>query len=636
MDIETISRTREEMNATTHEFLTELIPKLDNVFDKKRSLFYLESMSENLKLFYKDVFTELENKQNEVSKEIEELHIEALELKRKLNIDFEFNLDRSDKMPLMVYRDKLDMDLNEMREKYHEKMNKIENFMKTQHQLCLELNENIRELSVDPLASDSEIHEVENYLIELKSEKTRRLNEIECLQNEIHTLCNELGTDISDLFQPIPTMENINYLKTKRDDYQKKQTEVMRECEELLQKLEILWECLEAPFSIRSKFRNIAEQSKISSVSDLNRELKECKAARQENIKFFIEKLRSKLIEQWDKIYKSQEERENFEFLRSDTYTEDLLMLHQMELEECIKFYNENKNIFELFIARNQWWEKKKALEAKQNEPNRYNNRGGQLLKEEKERKQTDIEIPKIEKRIKALAEEYRRQNNRDFLINGSCVIQLMEQDWETYRDSKELQKSARKAVATPAKVGMTPKTPLRGQVTLKRMASTTNLGMTTGNLAKKRHLDIPSREVNRTASVQKVATAPSYMVRSHTKRNLLNQYNDENVSAFIKPSGKSIHQRRLVPTNNKQSTLVNRSANKILKKYRLSSNRRQSHCKGIVSDESLVNYDAFENNIKTSQISNSSVVEQRDHFKDDGMISKSTRNNNYPLKLLN
>ena len=128
-----------------------------------------------------------------------------------------------------------------------------------------------------------------------------------------------------------------------------------------------------------------------------------------------------------------------------------------------------------MFISRNQWWEKKKALEAKQNEPNRYNNRGGQLLKEEKERKQTDIEIPKIEKRIKTLAEEFRRQNNRDFLINGVCIIQLMEQDWEIYRDSKELLKSARKAVATPInKVPITPRTPLHGHVTLKRMASTT------------------------------------------------------------------------------------------------------------------------------------------------------------------
>lgn len=95
-------------------------------------------------------------------------------------------------------------------------------------------------------------------------------------------------------------------------------------------------------------------------------------------------------------------------------------------------------------------------------------------MKEEKERKQTDIEIPKIEKRINALVEEFQRENNREFTINGMCIMELMRRDWDTYRDSKELLKSARKAVGTPSKVAMTPKTPLRGHVTMKRMASTT------------------------------------------------------------------------------------------------------------------------------------------------------------------
>lgn len=75
---------------------------------------------------------------------------------------------------------------------------------------------------------------------------------------------------------------------------------------------------------------------------------------------------------------------------------------------------------------------------------------------------------------------------------------------------------------------------------------------MTTGNLAKKkRNLDenFPPRGMNRTASVQKpVATGTSYLVRSHTKRNLLDQYNDENVSRFVKPSG--MQQKRVLTTN--------------------------------------------------------------------------------------
>lgn len=72
---------------------------------------------------------------------------------------------------------------------------------------------------------------------------------------------------------------------------------------------------------------------------------------------------------------------------------------------------------------------------------------------------------------------------------------------------------------------------------------------MTTGNLAKKRHIDIPKREVNRTTSVQKMATTSSCLVRSHTKRNLLNQYQDENMSGFVKPNDK----KKMGVTNKKQ-----------------------------------------------------------------------------------
>lgn len=138
-------------------------------------------------------------------------------------------------------------------------------------------------------------------------------------------------------------MENVKTLQDERDRYQKEKEEIRRECEKLLQKLEILWDCLDAPLETRSKWRKTAAEFKVSSIAELNHELKICKSAKQENLKYLIEKLRIKLIEQWDKIYKSQKERNKFEFLRSDTYTEDLLQLHEMELEECTRFYNDNK-----------------------------------------------------------------------------------------------------------------------------------------------------------------------------------------------------------------------------------------------------------------------------------------------------
>lgn len=273
------------------------------------------------------------------------LRHEADELKRKLNVDIDFDLTRNDDMPLMIYQEKLDSDLSEMRERYQQKMDQIEKCLRTQSLLCTELNENLRELSTDPLAGDSEIFEFENYLLELKAEKVRRLSEIERLQMEIRTLSEEIGLDTNEFefHQPDPTLDNIKTLESKRDLYIKERENIKIECDTILEKLKLLWECLEAPDAIQEHFIKIASEYKLSSVKDLRRELKACKAARQANLKQVIENIRVKLIEQWDKVYKSQRERESFEFLRSDTFTEDLFQLHQLELEDCHRFYNENK-----------------------------------------------------------------------------------------------------------------------------------------------------------------------------------------------------------------------------------------------------------------------------------------------------
>lgn len=45
------------------------------------------------------------------------------------------------------------------------------------------------------------------------------------------------------------------------------------------------------------------------------------------------------------------------------------------------------RNIFEMVMTRKNLWLKMTELEARATEPGRYHNRGGQLLREEKERK---------------------------------------------------------------------------------------------------------------------------------------------------------------------------------------------------------------------------------------------------------
>lgn len=69
------NRLRTAMNETTYNFLGVFTPKLDELFDKELSSVYLNSMNEHLQTFYDDVLSELQTKENTMSKRIEGMHI---------------------------------------------------------------------------------------------------------------------------------------------------------------------------------------------------------------------------------------------------------------------------------------------------------------------------------------------------------------------------------------------------------------------------------------------------------------------------------------------------------------------------------------------------------------------------------
>lgn len=53
--------------------------------------------------------------------------------------------------------------------------------------------------------------------------------------------------------------------------------------------------------------------------------------------------MREELIQLWEKCHFSSNERERFEFLYDNLYTEDLLMFHEIEIKNVKKYYEENK-----------------------------------------------------------------------------------------------------------------------------------------------------------------------------------------------------------------------------------------------------------------------------------------------------
>lgn len=65
-------------------------------------------------------------------------------------------------------------------------------------------------------------------------------------------------------------------------------------------------------------------------------------------------------------------------------------------------------------------------LEENATGPNRYNNRGGQLLKEEKERNKLSKQIPQIENMLYSLADKYKQHHNVSFTTQGISIIDYL------------------------------------------------------------------------------------------------------------------------------------------------------------------------------------------------------------------
>lgn len=72
-------------------------------------------------------------------------------------------------------------------------------------------------------------------------------------------------------------------------------------------------------------------------------ELKRCETQKRLNIQRFVDKVRIEIEKYWDLTLKSDQERARFTHFTNDCYTEDLLSLHELELEDLKKFYEDNR-----------------------------------------------------------------------------------------------------------------------------------------------------------------------------------------------------------------------------------------------------------------------------------------------------
>ncbi|XP_017085621.1 protein regulator of cytokinesis 1 [Drosophila eugracilis] len=542
----------------TGEHVDQLHAMWSHLFEPKTCGEFLHRLKDHAHSFFTDLLNESREKQQAILGDIAALRAEATDLTRLLHESVDIG-ERPDDMPLVIWQLKLDKSIEHLREELAGRRAEICELLLQQEQLCEELGELPHPLLADPLPLPEEMDAFRDRLEQLRDQRVVRLKEMDQLRQSIkHDMklleClpqtdseERLLNQVDHCLTP-EAFERLRYMQKCFADQVK---ELRERIDEMREKIHVLWDRIQE--TDEYAMRRVRESTSYTqrTYDILREELDRCQALQRQNLKTFIKQLRLEIKEWWDLTLKSPQERLRFSNYNNDFYNEDLLELHELELDDLKTFYNKNKDIFDLYESRAELWARMEALEAKANEPNRFNNRGGQLLKEEKERKAITSKLPKIEQQITELVQAYEAQENTAFLVHGQNILDLMAADWERHRQAKQ-QNSARKKAPASASKFMPPPAPgstaPRTPRTLRNMSTFSTSTMSLRKTPSQQYLR-PLNVTKSTGNLHKRLNPSSLQTGPRTpnaKRSLMNTLN----------SMKASPAQRLLTVNHQQNQL--------------------------------------------------------------------------------
>lgn len=258
----------------------------------------------------------------------------------------------------------------------------------------------------------------------------------------------------------------IQRLRSVHSDLDFQVKENMAKSLDLRERITSLWVLLEVSEEDRQAFLATAPGHTPSSLTKLEEELERLKVLRLHNLALFVEKMHKQLTVWWEKCYVSQEEQDRIKAMTSDDVGEDVLMLLEGEVERWKNYYSENEELLSTVGHFLSLFNHMLELKNRDKDPSRlFNTRGGALLQEEKAKRKVRNELPRVQKRLEALAMAWEKHNNSPFMVHGQELMAYLENLWGTYERQWEVEKAkrvhAKEAPGKPARAVSQARTPV-------------------------------------------------------------------------------------------------------------------------------------------------------------------------------
>ncbi|XP_027601242.1 protein regulator of cytokinesis 1 isoform X1 [Pipra filicauda] len=241
-------------------------------------------------------------------------------------------------------------------------------------------------------------------------------------------------------------------------------------CAELRSRIVALWERLQIPQEERETSAVHVDGSRAKTRRALQLEVDHLEELKLQNMKSVIQAIRAELVDYWDKCFYSQEQREGFGPFYDEDYTETLLELHDHEVGKIKSYYETHKDLFEAVQKWEENWKLFLELERKTTDPSRFTNRGGNLLKEEKQRAKLQKTLSRLQEELERKVQAWEQEFKEPFLVKGQQFMEYVSEQWQLYRLEKEKEKQERhlkksRQIETEMLYGSTPRTPIKRRV---------------------------------------------------------------------------------------------------------------------------------------------------------------------------
>ncbi|XP_041849190.1 protein regulator of cytokinesis 1b isoform X4 [Melanotaenia boesemani] len=348
-------------------------------------------------------------------------------------------------------------------------------------------------IAPDSVPSLEQLENFRQHIANQDAEKAKRYAEFMELKKQIILYMEELDHIPETSFEKDVVCEdedsfclsrdNITALKLLLCQLEERKAENEAMCESQREKIQQLWNRLQVPQEEREAFNQHMVTSKKRNLEALRAEVQRLEELKLLNICNVTDAIRSEIAVFWEKCFFSTDQRQAFAPYFSDDFNEELLALHDAEIQRLKQHFEDHKELFNGVQKWEESWRLFLELEKKATDPTRFTNRGGNLLKEEKQRSELQKNLPKLEKKLKAQIDVWESEQGREFLVNGQKFLQYVEEQWELHRMEKEkekLERHLKKSKQTEEEMlyGTVVRTPTKRRL----------LGTTTPNKSRKFH----------------------------------------------------------------------------------------------------------------------------------------------------